>query len=283
MLFGGLLVLVLSLTSQAQSRQPVKRPSPPKLISTPAVKVTLVDEVAFRKLLVLNGKPLLINFWATWCDPCREEFPDLVKIDNEYKGKIDFITVSLDDPEDITVAVPKFLASMKAEMPAYLLKTDDESAVISSVSKDWQGGMPFTILLNAKGETAHFRQGKVNPAAVRSEINKLLAENGLKNKSSIQIVNLPIPERLIYSYEKGLEQAKRDLAAKKYTIKIYGLTPAIPQEHLAELKAKYDIELNSTGCFVPKGYGEYAKGYNEIMKAELSKKFGRDILQWISF
>ncbi|MEO7673328.1 MAG: TlpA disulfide reductase family protein [Pyrinomonadaceae bacterium] len=173
---GWLFVLLLSATSLAQ--QPVTTSAgtatapqrPPS-----SVVVKLVDEIAFKKLIVPNGKPLLINFWATWCDPCREEFPDLVKLDNEYKGKIDFITVSLDDPEDIGVAVPKFLASLKAEMPAYLLKTADESAVISSVSKDWQGGMPFTILLTAKGETAHFRQGKINPETVRAEINKLVA------------------------------------------------------------------------------------------------------------
>jgi thiol-disulfide isomerase/thioredoxin len=172
---GWLFVLVLSVAAFAQRpASPASGTGAVQGASSPIV-VKLVDEIAFKKLIVPNGKPLLINFWATWCDPCREEFPDLVKLDNEYKGKIDFITVSLDDSEDIAVAVPKFLASMKAEMPAYLLKTADESAVIASVSNDWQGGMPFTILLNAKGETAHFRQGKINPATVRSEINKLLA------------------------------------------------------------------------------------------------------------
>ena len=171
---GGVFVLILSGAVAAQKSVSPSKTASARTASTHST-VKLVDEVALKKLLVPNGKPLLINFWATWCDPCREEFPDLVKIDNEFKGKINFITVSLDDPEDIAVAVPKFLAAMKAEMPAYLLKTTDESAVISSISKDWQGGMPFTILLNAKGETAHFRQGKINPEIVRSEINKLLA------------------------------------------------------------------------------------------------------------
>lgn len=171
---GGVFVLILSGAVAAQKSASPTRTASAKTASTHST-VKLVDEVALKKLLVPNGKPLLINFWGTWCDPCREEFPDLVKLDAEFKGKIDFITVSLDDPEDIAVAVPKFLSLMKAQMPAYLLKTADESAVISSISKDWQGGMPFTILLNAKGETAHFRQGKINPETVRSEINKLLA------------------------------------------------------------------------------------------------------------
>ena len=147
-----------------------KRPAPAQA----AVKVTQIDEVAFKKVMVPAGKPLLINFWATWCDPCREEFPDLVEIDKEYKGKIDFITVSLDDPADISTTVPKFLSSMKAEMPAYLLKTADESGVISSISKSWAGGMPFTALYNTKGELAYFREGKVVMVTLRDELNKLV-------------------------------------------------------------------------------------------------------------
>lgn len=177
---GWLFVLILSVAAFAQ-RPTAPAPKSPVSRATAPVVVKLVDEVAFKKLIIPNGKPLLINFWATWCDPCREEFPDLVKLDNEYKGKIDFITVSLDDPEDIAGAVPKFLALMKAEMPAYLLKTADESAVISSVSKDWQGGMPFTVLFNEKGETRYFRQGKVVLETLRVELNKLTS--GVEKKA----------------------------------------------------------------------------------------------------
>ncbi len=140
-------------------------------------KVTAVDTIALTNLLKREGenaKPLLINFWATWCDPCREEFPDLVKIDADYRGKIDFITISLDDLEDINGTVPKFLAGMKAEMPAYLLNTDNEEAAIGSVSKDWQGGLPFTLLLNEKGEVVYSRQGKVIIEALRTEIENLM-------------------------------------------------------------------------------------------------------------
>src|SRR3954453_10991079 len=91
-------------------------------------KATQIDIPALKRLVRPNGKPLLVNFWATWCDPCREEYPDLVKIDQEYRGKIDFITISLDDVADKDTAVPKFLTDMKAEMPSYLLVTDNEEA-----------------------------------------------------------------------------------------------------------------------------------------------------------
>ena len=146
-------------------------------------KVTQIDAVALKNLLKREGenaKPLLINFWATWCDPCREEFPELVKIDEDYKNKIDFITISLDDAEEINRAVPKFLVNMKAQMTAYLLKTDDEEAAIASVTKDWQGGLPFTVLINEKGEIAYIRQGKIKAETVRSEIDKILPVVAIK-------------------------------------------------------------------------------------------------------
>ena len=138
-------------------------------------KVTQIDEIKLKSLIKTGGKPLLINFWATWCDPCREEFPDLVKIDAEYKGKIDFITISLDDLAEINRDVPKFLLEMKAEMPAYLLKTNNEEAAITLISKNWRGGMPFTVLFNDKGEIAYSKEGKIKPEVLRQEIEKLVA------------------------------------------------------------------------------------------------------------
>ncbi len=142
-------------------------------------KVTQIDEIALRKLLKReepNAKPLLVNFWATWCDPCREEFPDLVKIDAEYRGEIDFFTISLDFIEEINTGVPKFLSEMKAEMPTYLLTSADENTLISSITKEWSGGLPFTILYNEKGEITYLRQGKVNHETLKGEIEKTLGE-----------------------------------------------------------------------------------------------------------
>ena len=136
-------------------------------------KVTQIDVLALKRLVRPNGKPLLVNFWATWCDPCREEYPDLVKIDQEYRGKIDFITVSLDDVADKDTAVPKFLLDMKAEMPSYLLVTDREEAAMAVVSKDWTGGLPFTILFDAKGGVLYSRQGKVKIDALKAALVKI--------------------------------------------------------------------------------------------------------------
>jgi len=186
--FGWLFVLFLSLPACGQASQAGKGPATAKpaaakpATSKPAdpktavagPKVTLVNDEAFRKLLVPNGKPLMINFWATWCGPCREEFPDLVKLDAEFKGKIDFITVTLDFEEELNTGVPKFLADMKASMPTFLLVTPDEAAAIGAVSKEWAGALPFTVIYDTKGALTFFHQGIIKPDAVRAELNKLM-------------------------------------------------------------------------------------------------------------
>lgn len=172
--FAGVgLLICFAIAGVAQ-----KNPTPADAALTSVVRkaplVKQIDLPGLRKALSVSGKPLLVNFWATWCDPCREEFPDLVKLDVEYKGKIDFITISIDELSEINRDVPKFLAEMDAAMPAYLLKAQDDDAAITFVSKEWTGGLPLTILYDPSGKQVYYRQGKVKLEVVRAEIDKLL-------------------------------------------------------------------------------------------------------------
>jgi thiol-disulfide isomerase/thioredoxin len=151
-----------------------------------AQRVTQIDLDGLRKLLKPNGKPLLVDFWATWCELCRDEFPDIVKIDGEYRGKVDVITISLNEPAEIKTLVPKFLSEMKAEMPAYLLHTADEDAAINLISSDWAGNLPMTIIYGADGKVAFksngkiFYQGKIFYPTVAASLDKLLKDTPTK-------------------------------------------------------------------------------------------------------
>ncbi len=168
-------ISTLSLLTSVVSAQVAKEFFPPvSVVSGALPRVTQIDNDALKKLLKPNGKPLMINFWATWCDGCREEFPDLVKLDRAYRGKIDLLTVTLDDLADKDTLVTKFLGEMKAEMPTYLLVTSDEDATMKLVSPDWSGGLPMTIIYAPNGDRAYLQNSKIRVDAVSTELDKLL-------------------------------------------------------------------------------------------------------------
>jgi thiol-disulfide isomerase/thioredoxin len=138
--------------------------------------VRQIDLDGLKKLLQGDSKgarPLLVNFWATWCDPCREEFPDLVKIDTDYRAKgLNFAAVSLDDLEELKTGVPKFLQQMKATMPAYLLDVKDPEPAIKAVDPTWDGQLPATFLYDRNGKVVLKHFGRINAGELRTAIDK---------------------------------------------------------------------------------------------------------------
>lgn len=163
-------VLFASFAAPAQKR----KSRPAKSLPNPVVSAIDTDKLK-SMLTEQRERPLLINFWATCCDPCRDEFPDLVKIDHEYRPhSLDFITISLDDFSEIKTLVPKFLGSMKATMPAYLLNVPDPEPAITAVDPRWSGSLPATFLYNAKGEVVYKHFGRVDPNELRAAIDKLV-------------------------------------------------------------------------------------------------------------
>ena len=164
-------ILISSSAARAQSR---KAGGAAKL---PAA-VREIDPKALQGLLKREpARPLLVNFWATWCDPCREEFPELVKIDTQYREKgLDFIAVSLDDLAEIKTAVPAFLRGMGATMPAYLLNASDPDLAVSAVDPEWHGALPATFLFDSQGKIAYKRFGRIKPLELRAAIEKVMSD-----------------------------------------------------------------------------------------------------------
>jgi thiol-disulfide isomerase/thioredoxin len=163
--------LLLTLAAAAQRKTAHK----PRVAKAP-IKARAVNAEEMQALLKRDGtRPLLVNYWATWCDPCRDEFPELVQIDKDYRAKgLDFIAITLDDLADINTAVPKFLRAMNARMPVYLLNVADPEPTINSIDPRWGGALPATFLYDNQGQVVYKHFGRVNTPELRAAIDKLV-------------------------------------------------------------------------------------------------------------
>ena len=122
-----------------------------------------------------RGRVVLVNFWATWCVPCREEYPDLTRLEKAYRGKgLAVLGISIDSAKDLA-AVDKFLAKMQPGFPNYRKASGgDDQIFIESVDKDWGGELPFTVLYARDGRKAKVLSGKQSYATFEAAVQELL-------------------------------------------------------------------------------------------------------------
>ena len=125
-----------------------------------------------------NKKPLLINFWATWCGPCRVEFPELVRIDAEYRAKgLDFVIVSIDNFGAKDMRVADFLKSYESTMPSFLLDLPTRGKIFQNIRRiapRAQNGFPLTLLYDERGKLVYQKNGVIDAKILRAKIDKIL-------------------------------------------------------------------------------------------------------------
>ena len=122
-----------------------------------------------------KGRVVLVNFWASWCVPCREEFPDLVRLERKYRDRgLSIVGVSTDLAKDLP-AVEKFLTKTKPDFRNYRKKSGgDDQDFIESVDPKWGGELPFSVLYGRDGKKASVLSGKQSPADFEKAVAKLL-------------------------------------------------------------------------------------------------------------
>jgi thiol-disulfide isomerase/thioredoxin len=133
------------------------------------------DESGFTRVLAENsGKIVLFDFWATWCDPCRAELPELVKLERKWRERgLVLVTVSADSPEREAAAL-EFLQKSGVRFPAYIKRVKDDEAFIDSVDTEWSGALPALFLYDRAGRRAASFIGETETAKIEAEIEKLL-------------------------------------------------------------------------------------------------------------
>ncbi len=130
-----------------------------------------IDVAGVKGVLANQGDQLtLINLWATWCGPCIIEFPELVNLQRMY-GQRNFrvVTLSVDRPE-LKSKVKDFLEEKQAAFPNYLYGGADKEPLFELIDPQWQGNIPYTMLIAPGGEVLYRHDGIMDPLEVRKQI-----------------------------------------------------------------------------------------------------------------
>ena len=152
------------LAKPALAQQPtirfVRNPDP-----APAFQLDMLDGKPLR-VEDYKGKVILLNFWATWCGPCRAEIPDLVGLQNKYKDQLQIIGLVVDD--DDREAIRKFVEKFRINYPV-AIATDE-------LRNDYGGipALPTSFVLDAEGRVVQKHEGLRDPVLYEVEIRSLL-------------------------------------------------------------------------------------------------------------
>jgi thiol-disulfide isomerase/thioredoxin len=122
-----------------------------------------------RRLSTFRGQAVVVNFWATWCAPCREELPRLSKIASGYEGKpVHFVFISIDDAEG-RAKIPAALAGLHFERETWV------GADTDTLDRFGLGEIvPGTVVLDAQGEIVARIMGEAREEDVRTAVDWLL-------------------------------------------------------------------------------------------------------------
>lgn len=169
-------IAVFFVINNSQS-EPEQGPYPPEhnesseaanqQITAPEFVLTSTDGKQV-KLSDFKGKVVLLDFWATWCGPCRMAIPDLVALKNEYKSKgVEIIGISLDQEQTKEDVVP-FIKQYKINYPVVYgtMQTAMDYGNISSI--------PTSFIIDKEGKVAASYLGVVEKAKYEKRINELL-------------------------------------------------------------------------------------------------------------
>ena len=124
---------------------------------------------------VSKGKVMLVNFWATWCKPCVQEFPDLLKLYSNYTGKgLTLIFISLDFPEELETKVRPFLKINGVDFTVYFNDFKKQEELMDYFDKSWDGAIPSTYIFDKNGELRIKFIGSRNYEFFENEIIKYI-------------------------------------------------------------------------------------------------------------
>ncbi len=123
-----------------------------------------------------SGKFRLVTFWATWCAPCVAEFGEFITINRMYRHRdFELVTVSLNRPDE-QKAVVDFLKKKEASCKNLIFASAERDKLINAFNPEWQGEVPYTVLIDPDGKVVYQESGSIDPLATKRAIVKAMNE-----------------------------------------------------------------------------------------------------------
>ena len=135
---------------QEETEKAESRPKPLKVYSKEDVLVNAYDFSGFEYFLQQkNDTTYVVNFWATWCEPCVEELPHFEKLNEKYKeDKVKVILVSLDIFKQVETKLLPFIKEKQLKSEVIYLRDPDQNTWLPKVDSTWSGAIPATVIYN---------------------------------------------------------------------------------------------------------------------------------------
>lgn len=141
----------------------------PDGVSPPSFELTK-HEGGSLALSDLKGRVVMLDFWATWCPPCREEMPSLVKLAKEYESQgLVFVAASRDDGPTAPQEVDYFLQRFQPDLRPYVVYADDKVARAFEVN-----ALPTLYFLDRDGKVIDAQRGMLSEDGLRRRIERAL-------------------------------------------------------------------------------------------------------------
>jgi thiol-disulfide isomerase/thioredoxin len=138
------------------------------------ITVKPLSDAAYPAVLKQHsGKVVLVNFWATWCGPCKKEMPELIAMAKRLGPKFELILISADEANK-TAQITAFLTKLGYQGTVYQRSLEDADAFIQSIDAQWGGGLPASVLYNKTGKKHKIYTGELPFKTAEPEIRKLL-------------------------------------------------------------------------------------------------------------
>ncbi|MFQ5926374.1 MAG: TlpA disulfide reductase family protein [Terriglobia bacterium] len=130
-----------------------------------------------QRLAEEEGRVVVVNFWATWCEPCREEFPDLIRLHRRYRDRgLSLLAISLDYPALRDTEVKNFLIEQRPPFPVFVKIAGDDDVFINALDPSWRGALPATFIYDRRGQRRHALVGQQTLESLEAHIRPLLEE-----------------------------------------------------------------------------------------------------------